>query len=255
MTMTFQDGVSPGASYAGTTDLILASDANGNANLGGYETLETFYDTSEVRRTLLRWDLTNIPDGSVIEGATVELYRHDGYTENDMEIALYRVTRGWTEGTGDDLWPGGGYVPDGATWDTYDGSGAWSSQGGDYDATTDYGDGPNGIVDRVTLPDGTGNGWVSLDATGAMRDWVEDGVSNQGLLLRPLSGEYTYHYFRSRNYGTAAQRPRLVVTYTDDGGLPARINFQPSSSEQPVGYRRDDGGDYAVHGSYSYGWR
>ena len=29
-----------------------------------------------------------------------------------------------------------------------------------------------------------------------------------------MSGEYTYHYYYSRNYPTANLRPRLIVTYT-----------------------------------------
>ena len=254
-TMTFQDGVSPDATYAGTTDAILAGDANDNANLGGYETLETFFETEERRRTLLRWDLSALPEGVTVESASLELYRFGGDAAADMQIALYRVIRGWTEGTGDDFWPGGGYVPDGATWNTYDGSNSWSTAGSDYDTTTDYGNGPNGIVDRVTLPAGTGNGWVTLNATAAVRAWIEDGRPNYGLLLRPLGGDHTYHYYRSRNHGTASQRPRLVVTYTDGGGLPVRINYQPSGVTRPAGYRSDDGSDYATHGSYSYGWR
>lgn len=253
-TLTFQDGISPDASYDGTTDAILASDADSNANLGGYETLENYYGSSEVRRTLLRWDISEIPAGATIESASVELYRHDGYAESELEIGMYVVTREWTEGTGNDFWPGGGYIPDGVTWSTCDGSDAWSSAGGDYDTTTDYGNGANGIVDTATLPIDTGNGWISMDATGAVRDWVENGRPNYGLLLRPLSGEYTYHYFRSRNDGTAAERPRLAVTYSYGSGFPARINFQPTGSARPSGYLRDDGSDYGVQGGRSYGW-
>ena len=245
-TITFQDGVSPAPSYTGTTDVILAEDANANANLGGAENLETYFETEERRSSLLRWDLSGLPAGITVENATLELYRYSGDAASAMDIVLYRVTRSWTEGTGDDFWVGPGYVPNGATRTTYDGSNSWTTPGGDFDAT---------VVDQITLPAGTGNGWIALDVTAAVRAWVEDGLPNYGLLLRPLSGQWTYHYFYSRNYGTDGRRPRLTVTYTAVGGLPVRINYQPSQSARPAGYRLDDGSDYANRGGYSYGWR
>jgi len=213
-TLSFQDGVAPDASYAGTTDVILANDANANANLGHLENLETFYGEAEHRRSLLRWDLSALPSNITVNAASVELYRYDGDAPNTMQIALYRVTRDWSEGTGYDFWPPSGYVPDGATWSTASPGVNWTTPGGDYDSTTDYGHGPNGILDQITLPAGMANGWIRLDATAAVRAWIEEGAPNQGLLLRPLSGQYTYHYYHSRNASTPNLRPRLVVTYT-----------------------------------------
>jgi len=208
-TMTFQDGVWPDAAYAGTTDVILANDAEPNANLGGVENLETFYGQGEEhRRSLARWDISTLPGDASISGATVELYRYDGSAENAMPIALYRLTRDWAEGTGNDFWPDLSYIPDGATWTLSSPGTAWTTPGGDFDVT---------VVGQITLPAGMGNGWVSLDATAAARAWVEGGMPNYGLLLRPQSGAYTYHYYYSRNHGAPNQRPRLVVTYTVGG--------------------------------------
>ena len=204
-TMTFQDGVSPNASYAGTTDVILANDAEPNANLGGAENLETFFGEAEYRRSLMRWDLSALPGDATINGAAVELYRYEGDAASSMQLALYRVTRDWAEGTGWDLWPGPSYVPDGATWTLASPGTAWTTPGGDFDAT---------IVGQTTLPADMANGWVSMDATAAVRAWVEGGLPNYGLLLRPQSGEHTYHYYHSRNHSVPDRRPRLVVTYT-----------------------------------------
>jgi len=138
-TMTFQDGVSPSASYAGTTDVILANDEDNvapNANLGGLDHLETFFgEGEEHRRSLVRWDLSLLPGDAAVSGATVELYRHDGNAESVMQIALYRLTREWTEGTGHDFWPDPSYVPDGATWTLASPGTAWTTPGGDFDAT------------------------------------------------------------------------------------------------------------------------
>jgi hypothetical protein len=188
--------------------VILANDYDNvapNANLGGLEHLETFFGEAEYRRSLLRWDISALPGDAAISSATVEIYRWGGGAENAMQVALYRVTRGWVEGTGHEFSPDPSYVPDGATWTLASPGTAWTTPGGDFDLT---------IVDQTTLPTDMANGWVSLDATAAVRAWVEGGLPNYGLLLRPLNGEYTAHYYYSRNYGTPNLRPRLVVNYT-----------------------------------------
>lgn len=230
-TMAFQQEVSPDAAYTGTTDVILANDGDvaPNANLGGTENLETFFGETEHRRSLVRWDLSALPAEITVHGATVELYRYHGDAASAMELGLYRVTRDWDEGTGYDFQPGPGVVPDGATWISATAGAAWTVPGGDVDTTTDYGHGPNGVLDQVTLPAGAGNGWLQLDATAALRAWMEEGAPNHGLLLRPESGEYTYHHFCSRDYPTANVRPRLVVTYTVGEVTPS-----PTPTETPV---------------------
>ena len=236
-TVIFQQGVSPEASYAGTTDVILARDVEPNVNLGGAENLEAFFGDIENRRSLMRWDLSALPASITINAASVELYRYGGDAASNMQLALYRLSRDWAEGTGCDFWPAPGYVPDGATWFTATTGVAWTAPGGDYDTTADYGYGPNGIVTQITLPAGVENGWIHLDATAIVRAWIEGSVPNYGLLLRPLSGEYTYHYFCSRNYSTPDLRPRLVITYTlgesatpiaTDTGQPSPTSSEPA---------------------------
>lgn len=223
-TIIFQEGVSPDATYAGATDTILSNYTTdevdeSNINLGGYHTLEVWYgEGEEHRRSLMRWDISAVPANATVNTASVELYRYEPGPENDMQVALYLLTREWTEGTGFEIDPGSGYIPDGATWNLASTGTNWTTPGGDYDPTTDYGHGPNGVLDQIALPTTLENGWVSLDATAAVRAWVEQGVPNYGLLLRPLSGDYTYHYFHSAEQHTTPNlRPRLVVNYTIDG--------------------------------------
>jgi hypothetical protein len=215
-TMVFQDGVGPEAGYAGTRDVVLAGDVNANANLGGLEHLQAYYGDAEYRRSLMRWDLSALPCDITINAATVELYRYHTYMENDTQLALYRVTSDWAEGTGTDFWPDAGYTPDGATWLTATLTAPWVTPGGDYDATA---------LDQLTIPTGMGSGWVRLDATDAVRAWAEGSVSNDGLLLRPLSGEWTDHHFYSREAVTPTMRPRLVVTYTSGSVLTSTVHL------------------------------
>ncbi len=235
-TVAFQQGVSPDPLYSGTTDVILAHDVATNVNLGGAENLETFYGEAENRRSLVRWELSSLPADISVISATLELYRYDGDAASAMEVALYRVTRDWTEGTGWDVWPDPSYAPDGATWLNAGPGVPWDVAGGDYDTSTDYGNGPNGIIAQTTLLSEQGNGWIRLNATAAVRAWIEGGAPNYGVLLRPQSGEYTYHYYCSRDYETPNLRPRLIVIYTVGGAVTPTPTgpVQPSATPTPT---------------------
>jgi len=227
-TVVFQHGVSPDAGYNGASDVIIARDADANANLGGMENLEVFFGDEENRSSLMRWDISALPSDITIESATVELYHSENGASNDMLVELYRVTGAWVEGTGYEINPGVGYTPDGATWATSDGSTPWTTPGGDYAATA---------LDQITLADDLGDGWISLDATAAVQAWVAGSAPNYGLLLRSLSGEYTYHYFHSREAATANLRPRLVVTYTTGTPTPTHAIYLPlvlNTSDSPA---------------------
>jgi hypothetical protein len=206
--------------FTSTADVILASDVLTNANLGGLEHLQTYYGDVEYRRSLMRWDLSALSGDITIDAATVELDRYHTYMENDTEIALYRVTSDWLEGTGNNFWPDASYVPDGATWLTATLTTPWTTPGGDYDATA---------LDQLTISTGTAYGWIRLDATDAVQAWVGGSASNYGLLLRPLSGEWTDHHFYSREAVTETLRPRLVVTYTTGASAPTLDITAPTS--------------------------
>jgi len=224
-TVVFQNGVSPSASYTNTADTVLARDFI-TANLGMVDQLETFFgDGEENRRTLMWWDLSTLPSSDiVVDAATVELYHYHTGAGNDMPIALYRVARGWTEGEGH-FTPS----PGGATWLTATTGVAWTTPGGDYHDT---------ILDQTTLPTSTGEVWIPLDATAAVQAWVTGGQPNYGLLLRPLSGDYTYHYYHSREAITATLRPRLVVTYTTGATPTLDITVPNASTRWPVSSTR-----------------
>ncbi len=192
-----------------SNDAIIASDETyADVNLGGGENLEVFfYDGNENRRSLIRVDMPDIPSNATIDSATLELYEYnEDPNEADMTIALYRVTRAWTEGTGYDFNPGDGYTPDGVTWNQASAGDPWQTPGGDYDTTA---------LDETTLATTLSNEWVQLDATEAVRYWLANPNQNYGLLLRALNGA-GYHYFYS-NEATGENeqyRPRLIVRYS-----------------------------------------
>ena len=59
--------------------------------------------------------------------------------------------------------------------------------------------------------------WSSLDLTGLVCDWVTGATPNRGVLLKLAEEEEDFGvsgpYFPSTSFGTAALRPRLVVSY------------------------------------------
>jgi len=225
--MVFQHGLYPDRSYAGASDVILANDAEPNANTGGMDHVELFWgEGDERRRSLLRWSLSALPQGITIETARVELYRYDGNAENAMAVSLHRVARAWTEGTGDGFWPDPSYLPDGATWTLAGPGTSWTAPGGDFETTA---------VSNIALAPGMENGWIALDATAAVRAWVENGAPNYGVLLRPESGDYTYHYFYSREHTEPDLRPRLVVTYSTGGATATHTTAPTPTGEATLG--------------------
>ena len=210
-TLVLQHGVSPNASYKGCADALI-SKQHSEANLGGLEHVEVFWEEQESRRSILRFDLSALSSEATVQSAVLELYRSDGDSASEMTIAAFRVTGPWVEGTGWGLDPP--FSGDGVTWQSASPGVPWSSPGGEHDTSTDYGHGANGIAGQVQLPSGLSNGWVRLDITPLVAAWSSGRVMNHGLLIRPLRGDYTYHYFDSRNHGTAANRPKLTIKYT-----------------------------------------
>ncbi|MBN1485516.1 MAG: DNRLRE domain-containing protein, partial [Chloroflexia bacterium] len=95
------------------------------------------------------------------------------------------------------------------------------------------------------LPAGLGNGWIRLDATAVVQQWVSGAAPNDGLLLRPSGGEYTYHYYHSREAATPTLRPRLVVTYTvglqaAPQALHLAPGLRPAQAAEPGALHRQD---------------
>ena len=177
-------------------DLTLDSyhhDSNRNdRNLELYD-----YGGWQVIRFIMQWTL---PSGSgTISDVKLYVYKYGNvqkepdYTANLHELSAHTD---WGETT--------------ATWDTYDGSNAWTTGGGDYNAT---------IIDSFTPLAYDVFGWQNWtllgdDATNPLTlDW-EDTVN----LLAKCSNEVTYSMkwrgYRKEESVETTERPYLEITYT-----------------------------------------
>jgi hypothetical protein len=144
-------------------------------------------------RALVRFDLSSIPQGLSIDSAELQLYT----TQVPSALRTYdvhRLTAGWTES--------------GVTWNS-NGTNNWDTSGGDFAATP-----TNSTQLGLDL-----NVWVAWNITEDVRGWYNGTYPNYGTLLKDQSENSSVNYeiwFASKEYATAAYRPRLVVRFTPD---------------------------------------
>ena len=108
----------------------------------------------------------------------------------------------------------GGHPPtSGATWNTYDGTHAWTTAGGDFSTTA---------AGSATLPPGTG-ARQSINITNLVQDWLTGAQGNQGIVVKATTEPAAnLDYFDSSATGNG---PELKVTYQARFGSKATSSF------------------------------
>jgi hypothetical protein len=76
-----------------------------------------------------------------------------------------------------------------------------------------------------------GSGPQSLDVTASLSTWSDGPAANKGWVFRPTGGTDGVQFYSS-DYGTAAVRPRLDITYL---ALTSEIGFYPAAVDTVVG--------------------
>jgi len=194
-TLTFQQGVSPDAAYAGVTDTYIFNE-KGRTNFGQDPYLRVNYDGRQ--KVLLRFDLSNyIPTDAVITSAKLELYSWYKDSGAVTDIGVYELLRSWNE--------------DETTW--YE-----AAHGSDWQVA-----GCNGLADRAseyvavaTLRYiNTWQVWESTPLVSLVQRWVSDPASNHGLVLSGLSGNSIqwWSLYSSQWGANKNVRPKLTVSF------------------------------------------
>ena len=204
--------VSGTVSNCSTVSLTASADTyisanNTDYNNGGNTQLHVDGDTDTNRRsTLIMWDLSSIPSTSTISAASLQLYVED---TSSLVFNLYNMRRSWVEGTSSRA-----SSSTSANWNTYDGSNSWGTVGA-ASTSADRFDTNLWGADTSTFAS-TGSKTVSLDSDGlaVIQGWVAGSLSNYGLIMQNYSGTTNDAvYFTSREGTTAANQPKLNVTY------------------------------------------
>jgi hypothetical protein len=208
--ISFQDGLFPNVTYAGTTDTKIAS-KNAATNYGTAQTFDVDGDPDVA--ALLRWDVSAIPTGSIIVSAAIEL-NITGSTKNNYEV--YALQRAWDEISA--TWQ---HALTGQNWGT-----AGATGGPDRSST----------VLGTLGPVSTGTQQIQLNAAGiaAVQAWINDPSSNFGIILQDYAATDGVD-FRSSETGTASQRPKLIINYESapEGGSEVASDG-PSDSPQTI---------------------
>jgi hypothetical protein len=184
-------------------EALLANGSGGSLFAGNNSNLNT-------RRALVRFDLSQVPAGATVTGATLYLHLAQSIA-GPQSVHLHRAARAWNEGPSAPLGSGGRGAPPqtgDSTWlhTSYD-TAFWSAPGGDFDATPS--------ASAVVGDDIVDYTWSGAGLSADIQGWVADPASNLGwFVLGEESGPTTAKRFDARESAAQAARPRLVVTYT-----------------------------------------
>lgn len=253
--MTFQDGVLPTAGYSGceatyhTTGIAFADSGK---NFGACSILRVggTLATEGESQTLIKFDVTGLPDSAVITNARLWLYQIGPDTNmapiNFEALYVYRLFNAWTEGTGTcsgttqaasadwsnrtglawssvgaktpgtansgRFWAPGTSTADSATAGSFYGSDSLSASTGDITLDKEASSAwKNGTVTARRL------GWININVTHQARLWHIGANPNNGLLINMYDSQSTYRLrFASDNYVTdIRRRPKLIIDYID----------------------------------------
>lgn len=179
---------------------------DGNHGSLTYLDIGKFNVGGAVRHALINFGVLTsaLPADAVISSVVLSIYATQDFASGAGTIGVYRLKKTWVQGTGNGFDP----VPDGATWDTTDGSTGWGASGA------------LGTEDSESTPIGS----LALTATETLNAYKNIPLSvttraaldlGYGFLVRQIPNGLSngYRYSSSRAGGTTND-PYLTITYT-----------------------------------------
>jgi hypothetical protein len=162
-------------------------------------------DISKETRLLLQFDTSLIPNPQWINRSEIWM-KTSVLTSGTMasNISVHQVNASWVEGTGN-----GQPSHDGVTWDLRDSVNPWLQPGGDFNSSPEYT--LYGVINETT--------WYQWDVTQLVQDWTNGSRPDCGVMFIISFGGFVADVkdFFSKEYGGAADRPKLVMYYNYTG--------------------------------------
>ena len=209
-----------------STVLLSPNDTFINLNTTNYSTSAmlgtyTWPDYQPANAILMKFDLSSIPSGAVIQNANLKLALIESDRRDDT---IYTITAHKIIGADPDIGT--------TTGSTSDGWAPWTP------SYCCYGGFPlahaNISPPYASVGVGKTNGWKSWTITSMVQDWLADPSSNFGVLLNSDTTVLMdrYRYFASMEYPDATLRPVLEVTFAASGtSLPDVSVTSPATGE------------------------
>lgn len=182
------------------TDSWYASNAaTNNYGAEAYLCIGEDKDSVSTRRSVLKFDLSSIPSNATVSSAILSLWLYQDNANNTSTVGVYRLKRAWVEAQ--------------VTWNIWKTSNNWSTAGGfhadDCEQTT---------IGTLNLgnAEAAGEKQWSLNAA-KVQEWISGAFANNGILMKTASESDDLYLYRSSEYATGGQRPKLVIEYTQYG--------------------------------------
>lgn len=188
---------------------LFESASGGTSNGAGTELFAGTTNNNAKRRALIKFDLSSIPAGATITAVTLTL-RMDRTVTGNQNVSVHAVSADWGEGTSNANGQEGGgaaATTNDATWiHRFFNTATWSTAGGDFKAA----------ASATVSVGGNGNyNWTSAQMVTDAQSWLNNPAANFGwIVIGNESTDRTAKRFASREHATAANRPKLSVTYT-----------------------------------------
>ena len=167
--------------FSGTDDTSIYENQPENTN-GGGNYLYAGATSQSVRRALIRFDLSTIPEQAIVESVSLHLVvnRSGSNSSPDEVFSLHRVTRSWGEGDVDAGEPGGNGASaeaGDATWsDAQFQQTPWTMEGGDFLPTAS-------VSMPVSDEPSTELIFSSAEMAADVQQWLSDAESNHGWIV------------------------------------------------------------------------
>ena len=185
-----------------SAELRLRSDRNGPQ--------DDFTAINDNHSVLIRFDLSPLPEGSLIQDAALRLHAVDRSLDARIRVSAYEVLRPWDEAQ--------------ATWERSQETQRWDQPGANGAGTdrsafrTDI-----ELMDKVAA-------WYEFHLPRLLERWVERPGLNYGVVLRDISLTNLSYSLASSEHPQVDLRPHLVITYT----MPAWLTPEPSATATPT---------------------
>lgn len=167
---------------------------------------------SAAYRTAVKWNLSAIPASARVTAVALALDEYSAFDTGGVgswSASLYTLLRNWVEAE--------------ITWNQYSSGNNWTTAG-----AAGVGTDISAAIDSLTLDGTAAAGFVTWSGSGLLavvQGWIDGTYSNYGVLIAATAAEYrgvaplSGNLFRSTDYGTSGDRPKLTVTYAIGGPL------------------------------------